>query len=68
MRYVRITIAVVLLVAMIVFGVQNLESVNVSFLIWSVDAPMVLVILGTYVLGMVSGWGLVELLKRSLRE
>ncbi len=68
MRYVRITIAVLLLVAMIAFAAQNLESVQVSFLKWSVKAPQVFVILGTYVLGMVTGWGLVELLKRTLRE
>jgi len=68
MRYVRITIAIVLLVLIIVFAVQNRESVEVSFLTWSVNAPMVFVILGTYLLGMVSGWGLVELLKRTLKE
>lgn len=68
MRYVRITIAVLLLVAMIAFAAQNLESVQVSFLKWSVNAPQVFIILGTYVLGMVTGWGLVELLKRTLRE
>ena len=68
MRYVRISIAVLVLVAIIVFAVQNLESVNVRFLTWSVKAPQVFVILGTYVLGMVTGWGLVELLKKTLRE
>ena len=59
MRYVRITIAALLLVAMVVFAVQNIERVEVSFFVWSVDAPQVFVILGTYVLGMVTGWGLV---------
>ena len=68
MRYVKISIAVVLLVAMIVFAVQNIESVKVSFIVWSVNAPQVFVILGTYVLGMLTGWGLVEVLKRTLRE
>ena len=68
MRYVKITIAVVLLVAMVIFAVQNIESVKVSFIVWSVNAPQVFVILGTYVLGMLTGWGLVEVLKRTLRE
>ncbi len=67
-RYVKITIAVLLLVAITVFAVQNRESVNVSFLTWSVQAPQVFVILGTYLLGMITGWGLVEFLKRTLRE
>ena len=67
-RYVKISVAVLLLVAMIVFAVQNIESVKVSFIVWSVNAPQVFVILGTYVLGMLTGWGLVEVLKRTLRE
>jgi uncharacterized integral membrane protein len=67
-RYVRIAIAVLLLIAITVFAVQNIEAVKVSFLMWSVNAPQVFVILGTYVLGMVTGWGLVELLKRAIRD
>ncbi len=68
MRYVKITIAVVLALLMIVFAVQNIATVDVRFLIWSVTVPKVVLILGTYVLGMVTGWGLVEVLKRSLRK
>ena len=68
MRYLRIAIAVLLLIAITIFAVQNIESVNVSFLMWSVNAPQVFVILGTYVLGMITGWGLVELLKRAFRD
>lgn len=68
MRYVRISIAVLLLIAITVFAVQNIAAVEVKFLKWSVNAPQVFVILGTYVLGMVTGWGLVELLKRTLRD
>jgi uncharacterized integral membrane protein len=67
-RYVRIAIAILLLLAIIIFAAQNLQSVKVSFLKWSVNAPQVFVILGTYILGMITGWGLVELLKRSFRD
>lgn len=68
MRYARIGIAVVLLVLIGIFAVQNLQAVKVSFLKWSVNAPQVFVILGTYFLGMVTGWGLVGMLKRAFRE
>lgn len=68
MRYVRISITLLLLVVIVVFAVQNRKSVEVSFLVWSVNAPQVFIIVGTYVLGMVTGWGLVQLLKRSFRE
>jgi uncharacterized integral membrane protein len=65
MRYVTGTLAVVLCLAVLVFGIQNRETVGVSFLTWSMSIPKVFLILGTYVLGMLSGWGLVALLKRA---
>ncbi len=65
-RYIKITIGVVLAIAMIVFAVQNIALVEVSFLTWQMTIPKVVLILGTYVLGMVSGWGLVEILKRTM--
>ncbi len=68
MKYVKITLGVVLAIAVIVFAVQNIATVDVSFLTWSMTVPKVVLILGTYLLGMVSGWGLVEILKRTLKE
>jgi uncharacterized integral membrane protein len=66
MRYLTGTLAVVLLVAIVVFSLQNRAAVDVAFLAWSVSIPKVFLILGTYLLGMVTGWGLLELLKRAL--
>jgi lipopolysaccharide assembly protein A len=64
MRYVTGALAVVLLIAMLVFAIQNRETVGVSFAIWSLSMPKVFLILGTYVLGMLTGVGVVELTKR----
>jgi lipopolysaccharide assembly protein A len=64
MRYVTGTLAMVLLLAVLVFAIQNRETVGVSFLVWSLSIPKVFLILGTYILGMLSGWGAVELVKR----
>ena len=64
MRYVTGTIAVLLLIIIVAFAIQNLEATEVSFLFWSVNISKIFLILGTYVLGMFSGWGLVELIKR----
>lgn len=64
MRYVTSALAILALVAIVIFALQNLEAVKVTFLFWSVNISIVLVIIGTYLLGMVSGWGLVELIKR----
>ena len=66
MRYVTGAIAILLLLAVLAFSIQNRESVGVSFLSWSTSLPKIFLILGTYVLGMVSGWGLVALLKRAI--
>jgi uncharacterized integral membrane protein len=63
MRYVTGVLAGIALIAVIIFCIQNLEAVDVSFLVWSTSMPKVIVILGSYVLGMISGWGLVEVIK-----
>jgi uncharacterized integral membrane protein len=64
MRYVTGALAVILLILVIVFAVQNMASTDVAFLAWSISLPKVFLILGTYLLGMFSGWGVLELLKR----
>jgi uncharacterized integral membrane protein len=64
MRYVTGTLAILLLLVVVVFSLQNRESVSLAFLVWSLSVPKVFLILGTYVLGMLSGWGLVALVKR----
>jgi len=64
MGYVQAAIAILLLVIMAIFCFQNLESVDVSFLVWAMKMPKIVMILSSFVLGMFSGWGLVELLKR----
>lgn len=68
MRYVTISLAAIALLAIIVFSIQNLEAIDVSFLFWSASTSKVVVILGAYLLGMVSGWGLVEMLKRVVQS
>jgi len=66
MRYVTGALAILLLLAVLVFAIQNRETVGVSFLAWSFSIPKIFLILGTYVLGMLSGWGAVELMKRAI--
>ena len=64
MRYVVAAVWTLLLVILVI-SVQNRASVDVSFLLWSVNLPKVFLILGTYLLGMHSCWGLVGLIKRA---
>jgi uncharacterized integral membrane protein len=65
MRYLTGALGVLLLVIVIVFAAQNRQAVDVSFLVWTATLPKIFLILGTYLLGMLSGWGLLELLKRA---
>ena len=45
--------------------VQNVESINLNLLAWTVMAPLWLVVVAAYLFGMLSGWGFVGLLKQS---
>ena len=65
MRYVSGTRAVLLVMAIVIFAIQTRTVVDVSFLAWSWSTPKVFLILGTYVLGMLSGWGLLAVVNRS---
>jgi uncharacterized integral membrane protein len=65
MRYVTGILAVVVLLIVTAFSIQNRQSVDVSFLVWSMSIPKVFLVLGTFVLGMICGSGLLALLKRA---
>ena len=67
MHYVTSVLAAIALIAIIIFSVQNLAAIDVSFLIWTASISKVVVIVGSYLLGMVSGWGLVSLIRRSMK-
>ena len=63
MRYITNALVIVVLAAILIFAIQNLDAVDVRFLNLSISMSKVFVILGTYFLGMLSGWRLVELFK-----
>jgi uncharacterized integral membrane protein len=65
MRYVTGVLAVLLLAAVVAFSVQNRDDTSVAFLTWTLTVPKVFLILGTFVLGMLSAGGLVALVKRA---
>ena len=67
MKYVTYTLAAIALLAILIFAVQNLGAVEVSFLAWTVSISKFVVIIASYALGMVTGWGLLDLFKRAAR-
>jgi lipopolysaccharide assembly protein A len=68
MRWVYLIIVIVFLAALVVFGVQNLQTATVSFLGFSVSAPLVILAVVVYVLGAITGGSLYALLRKSVRE
>lgn len=64
MHYVTAAIAALGLLAVVVFAVQNLQVVEVDFLFWSLKLSKFLVILSSYLLGMLTGSAVVTLVKR----
>jgi uncharacterized integral membrane protein len=65
MRWVHLTIIILFAAATLIFGLQNLKSVTVSFLGLNIGAPLVVVIFVVYLLGAVTGGSLLALLRRS---
>jgi uncharacterized integral membrane protein len=65
MGYVKTGAVVLMLALVIVFAIQNMASVEVNFLFWSMSVSKFVLVLLVYVLGMASGWGLLELLKKA---
>jgi len=67
MRYVYIGILVILALIVLVFSVQNAQTVTVSFLKWNARLPLFLVILGVYLLGMASGGSVAAAVRRTVK-
>jgi uncharacterized integral membrane protein len=67
MRYIYIALVVLVTAAVLLFKFQNLSSVTISFLSMNLTLPVSLMVLGVYVLGMVTGGALVGLLRGWVR-
>ncbi|TVS20662.1 MAG: DUF1049 domain-containing protein [Planctomycetaceae bacterium] len=68
MRVIYAAVLLLFVAAVAVFCVQNLGSVAISYLGWQVMVPLSLLVVVVYLLGMVTGWGLLSLLRRSIRR
>ena len=68
MRFFFFLILVVLAGAVGVFALQNQEAVTLQFFNWSASYPLAFLIGIVYLLGMLSGWSVVGLVRRSLRR
>jgi lipopolysaccharide assembly protein A len=66
MRWLHLAVVVIFAVAVLIFVVQNLEIVTMSFLGFRASAPLALLVAIGYVLGMATGGSLWSLLRKSL--
>jgi uncharacterized integral membrane protein len=65
-RWLYLAIVAVFVAALIIFVVQNTESVGVSFLAFGATLPLAVLVFVVYALGALSGGSLYALLRRSL--
>ena len=71
MRWLNTATIIVLAVAVLVFALQNLENVTLSFLGFRVTAPLAVQIIIVYLLGMATGgsaWALIRWAWRGQQE
>jgi uncharacterized integral membrane protein len=68
MRWLHLAIVVLLLASAVIFGAQNLQVVDVSFLGMRIHTRLALLIAGTYVLGAITGGSLLALLRHSFQQ
>jgi len=67
MKVIYFLLLMALIAAAVVFAVQNKDEVTIRYLDFSVVAPLAAILGAGYVLGMLSGWTVVGLFKRSWR-
>ena len=63
MRWFHITVIGALAIAILIFALQNLQSVTLAFLGFGMSAPLTVVIIVIYLLGMATGgsaWSLIR--------
>jgi len=68
MRIVYLLILLLALAAVAVFAMQNNEDVSLRYLDRNVTCALPLLVASVYLLGMVSGWTVIGLLRHSLRR
>jgi lipopolysaccharide assembly protein A len=68
MRYVHLGSCIAFLALLGLFAVQNTQTVTLRFLNMSLSAPVALLAVGVYLLGMLTGWSVTSFLRSSLHR
>ncbi|MBN1151507.1 DUF1049 domain-containing protein [candidate division WOR-3 bacterium] len=67
MRYVYIVLITVFICLVVIFAVQNRQTVTLCFLSWKMTLPLALQVLIVYILGMITGGSVFAFLKQTLK-
>jgi uncharacterized integral membrane protein len=65
MRWIYLAAIILFAVVLLIFALQNLGAVTMSFLGFKIKAPLAVLAAVVYVLGALTGGGLLALLRRS---
>lgn len=68
MRTLNLVLFLVLVGVIAIFAFQNLTSVTVTFLNFTIAAPMALVAIAVYVLGMLTGSSLIGMIRSAWKK
>jgi lipopolysaccharide assembly protein A len=66
-RWIYFAVVVLIAAATVIFALQNLQIVSVSFLASTLSAPLALLVFVVYVLGAATGGSLYALLRKSVQ-
>jgi putative membrane protein len=66
MRFISLFFLIVLAGAVAVFALQNNDAVSLRFFDQGISTSMALMIGAVYLLGMISGWAVIGMVRRSI--
>jgi uncharacterized integral membrane protein len=67
MRWVYLTVIILFVAAIVLFSIQNVQSVTLSFLGFSIRTPLAILTAVVYVLGAITGGSLFAALRKAIR-
>ncbi|MGE3821635.1 MAG: LapA family protein [Isosphaeraceae bacterium] len=68
MRVIYTIFLFIILGAIGLFALQNFQTITLKFANWSISCPVPLLVIIVYLLGMVSGWTVLGLMRRSIQR
>ncbi len=66
MRWIHLTVVIILAAVTLIFAVQNREIVSIDFLSFGVRTPLAFLVVVIYIVGMATGGSAWALLRRSV--